>query len=653
MRLITRKLWRAFPELDGYDDATCRDFVRAAWGAGARRAWSWALVVGGTMVVLGSVSPLAYMLLQWMENQSPVMGGRRVLWVVDLLMVSAFAAWIGLGLLAGFWVRDVLIRRRVRVVLTEGGKCRSCGYRLLGLPVSARNNVTCPECGLVTAVDASLGELELDEAGRARFAPRSDRVGSLPPTLAVVVFRWVVRWRRVVLGVVGTAVAVASIVGLYVWHLESLEPGAAGVQWSRAAAKIIGADGVDAGAEEASRTLRAVFATMGEVERTRVESWGPTPEGWDRGAHPWPAVMSDVLNSEDAQVTALLARMMAEYRGARVLGEWAALAEGPLALEPIPRDPDPWNFEWTSGVRGLYRVGVGDLREAAALGDEARFITALRPIVWLIRVEQTRWTWMDRLTSTALLNGLSRELGGAMAASSWSAEFYAQVQRELDRIEEHTWKPVLEAQRAMALEQLEQACSDDGRGDGIVLVGRLADAQAPWRVRAAGRPWFTRWNTYGLFLPGKRELQRLIHPNADAAVQGLEASRVEPAAITTVRSTYPAGSNEELVAELLVPQYDHTAPMANMFRASLGGARLVVAIEQYGAEHGEFPESLDELPAGTPLGEGVKGFPRAAYVYTPLMSLGEYRRERYQLRSNVGTFEFTRMQDLRAPSDTR
>ncbi|MBI1189407.1 MAG: hypothetical protein GC200_01825 [Tepidisphaera sp.] len=167
MRLITKsKIYRAFPELDSYDDDDCQRFV-----ARALESMGFKLATAGVMILmLVGVIPLTLYLGAELATEVSDDFFRRSLdleltalfWMIGLVLVIACA----------FWVRDVLIGRRVRRLLRTQGRCVRCNYSLLGLEISPELTVVCPECGMKARVDRALCELVRDEEGRQSFVPR-------------------------------------------------------------------------------------------------------------------------------------------------------------------------------------------------------------------------------------------------------------------------------------------------------------------------------------------------------------------------------------------------------------------------------------------------------------------------------------------------
>jgi len=124
------------------------------------------MLVGCFVVLTLLVGAVTIVTLAW-----PAGGAASHRVVADLVgpwmvacMIAAAALMVVLPSLV---VRDWLLRRRLRSVLRGTGRCSQCRHSLVGLEVPESLEVTCPECGFVCRVDASLSELTLDARGRA------------------------------------------------------------------------------------------------------------------------------------------------------------------------------------------------------------------------------------------------------------------------------------------------------------------------------------------------------------------------------------------------------------------------------------------------------------------------------------------------------
>jgi hypothetical protein len=174
MRLISRKLWRAFKELDAFDDATCEAAMERARGGRWRRGVRTVLqlVVAGLafLVPLGALGQYARGVPLWLRwgisySGRPVLLDRFVLGpleqgimalLLDLSWIASALFIIGISiaaLLAWLLTRDALLWFRIRYLLRRVGACMGCRHSLVGGPVIDDQCVRCSECGILTPIE--------------------------------------------------------------------------------------------------------------------------------------------------------------------------------------------------------------------------------------------------------------------------------------------------------------------------------------------------------------------------------------------------------------------------------------------------------------------------------------------------------------------
>ena len=152
MRILSRKIWRAFPELDQFDDDVCRRYIRQArkLGNSTKGAFFVMLVLPLSFVLWAGLmfnfDAIMYYLESWHNIE-----------IFDFLSSSFRDVFIAIRLTGYIWfpvlcmaiVRDRWLNRCIRKQLS-GNKCGACGYSLIGLSLmkdSEEPSVTCPECG--------------------------------------------------------------------------------------------------------------------------------------------------------------------------------------------------------------------------------------------------------------------------------------------------------------------------------------------------------------------------------------------------------------------------------------------------------------------------------------------------------------------------
>ena len=148
MRLITRKIYRAFPELDQFDDVTCQRYINRTVGISTN---------GAGCLLIGSVLIVSFIAWIFIEYNAIQVG---VFWLLDKLEIRvgpyrevfiylvAYSGYIWFPWLMLLIARDRWLYRQIKKQL-HGVGCRECGYCLVGLPINeTRFNgfVVCPEC---------------------------------------------------------------------------------------------------------------------------------------------------------------------------------------------------------------------------------------------------------------------------------------------------------------------------------------------------------------------------------------------------------------------------------------------------------------------------------------------------------------------------
>jgi hypothetical protein len=203
MRLPVRKIYRAFPELDPFDDAKCAQFVRVAAGRGRALRLFIQLLVGGVMLV-GLGIPAYHGAVRAAES---LMSRSDALSL--LLPASIVSCSCGLAALAFLAARDFTLRRAVRRVMFGRGACPKCGYGLTGVPVRD-STVMCPECAFEIHAEAACGEIVDDINGVARFLPSPDATPAVYSRFS--------RAQKILLARVFAALLVLALAAFFGWQ---------------------------------------------------------------------------------------------------------------------------------------------------------------------------------------------------------------------------------------------------------------------------------------------------------------------------------------------------------------------------------------------------------------------------------------------------
>ena len=175
MRILTKRLYRAFPELDRFSDIQCGLLMRRVHLDVAARF----IVRAAPLLASGVALLLVVVLLVVTEILVPA---QKLFRDADILF--GLLASLGLAALAGLLARDLLLRRflikaiRLRI---DRVRCLSCRYILIGQRPDG-DAVSCPECGTtnylhalgITAADLIPPASELDWLSSQEVADRQN-----------------------------------------------------------------------------------------------------------------------------------------------------------------------------------------------------------------------------------------------------------------------------------------------------------------------------------------------------------------------------------------------------------------------------------------------------------------------------------------------
>jgi hypothetical protein len=428
MRLIRRKIYRAFPELDRFDDDQCRRFVHAANSSWLRRIGRWAAVgLTTTVMVVGGLIG-AVVLAEWLDNKMVSAGTIGFIgWGVLLVLGS------GLGLFAGLVLRDRILRLRVRQLIRRCGSCPTCHYSLLGMRVGADHVIVCPECATKVIADPAMGELTTDETGAAVYKPEVVRIDALAKAARRKRHRRFIKWAAV-----SAAAAVLLLVaGVGTWWMMLTSQAARAraerdtIERVRALqVKMLPEESMDGEAEfERYRAMIAPAAAMTHLPL------GPEEQ-------PQVALAFDASTlREDADATAYDKRggsgMFAACRAYTIRGLEQARKDGiseklrglmelrrPMrTMAPPPSEPFVMVTAMDLGeARGMARLNLARMIDAKHHGDRQEYVEAAEETLTAAGIAERQGLLIDRLVGTAMRSLVYRqwtEDAGKFADEKW------------------------------------------------------------------------------------------------------------------------------------------------------------------------------------------------------------------------------------------
>jgi len=161
MRILTKKIYRAYPELDKFDDDVCKRYIKRALRLQNR--WKFGLLLFLVLPISWGLWAVLMFLTTLLVDSGSFQNLPGLLQDSVIAVLFSGIAWM--PLLATLFTRDRWLHRCIRKQLT-GVQCPTCGYSLIGLSLledREHPSVHCPECGHTTALkDMGLTQADID-----------------------------------------------------------------------------------------------------------------------------------------------------------------------------------------------------------------------------------------------------------------------------------------------------------------------------------------------------------------------------------------------------------------------------------------------------------------------------------------------------------
>jgi Zn ribbon nucleic-acid-binding protein len=146
MRLLSSKIYRAYPELDEFDDETCKRYMRRVWDEESANSYG---------IVLLFVVPLSLLIWLGIIIAASAIFDLSVFPEMSDALTLMQVGFVGMPIIMIMLSRDLWVSKQLRKQI-NGANCKACGYSLVGLTIKSEgtaDSVTCPECGTNYTLD--------------------------------------------------------------------------------------------------------------------------------------------------------------------------------------------------------------------------------------------------------------------------------------------------------------------------------------------------------------------------------------------------------------------------------------------------------------------------------------------------------------------
>lgn len=475
MRLLTRKIYRAFPELDSFSDEQCVRFVKAVNASKTRLVIrgliSTVFAIGLGIVFLGlAIWGATELADAWHFSE----GLFWVFWGVSGTLALLFA------FIPGLILGDLLLRLSVRSLLKRCGACPQCGYSLLGIRVGPEFVITCPECGRKVDVDPALDELATDVTGAPVYRPKIVREDAESVARRKRRRRKIMKWTAIVFGsiVLFAAAGYGVFWGAMCWQANSARAARNSMEAVRKAqaAAWPGVSGVDQHKEWATYVEIATLAV--QLERTATESGKYKTDAGEDVYFDFTVISPGVVPAKyDADsfppraYAAARRRVMDAIAEIEASGTRARLREITTLQAPLRKFIDPGersffaanDLEGLGPSRALARLNAARMIAALNDRDRAEYLDALEQTLAAARIIDAQGFLIDRLVANAIRTLVTTRVSADAQHypdSTWF-EAVGKVLREHDA--RAPLADMLEMERITILDYVQWFFSDAGR----------------------------------------------------------------------------------------------------------------------------------------------------------------------------------------------
>ncbi len=247
-------------------------------------------------------------------------------------------------------------------------------------------------------------------------------------------------------------------------------------------------------------------------------------------------------------------------------------------------------------ARSAARARVAAMREAAQRGDMDELVRAWSHTIALTRAMSYDPTVISDLVGVAILALGTQELNRILTEHEIDE---ATCRRLLAIIDERPVlapvTAVLERERLAQYDIIQHTFSDDGHGDGMLLMNRLQEL-TNYAGGGLSGPQHPIVNVAGIILPRRAETKRTLDEFFDLAVEQAKMPRPRRDADGVDLDAFVAQLPRfQVFLRLMLPAIGRLMNSHESGVVNVEATRVTLALEMWHARHGDWPETLDQL----------------------------------------------------------
>ncbi|MFG0283310.1 MAG: hypothetical protein ACF8R7_02715 [Phycisphaerales bacterium JB039] len=289
-------------------------------------------------------------------------------------------------------------------------------------------------------------------------------------------------------------------------------------------------------------------------------------------------------------------------------------AEGPVFLTLLP---------YLGDSRLVARTQMARMRLAWDAGETGEIASAAEEALALGRIVGAQTTLIDHLVGIAIHALVAKEIRrGLVRDPLEDIETLARLDAALQR---HALGPLavaLEGERCCQMDAIQRLYTDDGDGDGRLILSRLDDI-ASWGAGSpvpSGLADASIINVASALFPSRRETVAQLDAYFDPVIAESQLARhARPRPGFDTDAYIMSLPRRQILLRILIPAIGSSLEGRDALDTELAGTRLMLRLEMYRLRTGAAPRTLAELAAADPGASIIDPMTGEPFLYTPLI----------------------------------
>lgn len=311
------------------------------------------------------------------------------------------------------------------------------------------------------------------------------------------------------------------------------------------------------------------------------------------------------LSGTSPEILSKLHRTIAELRAAGAFHQLALAAQRPNAVRPHSYPPgESLIFQTIPDIGHLRRLAqarIASMYQALTQGDADEALAALDQTLYIAQVNTHQALIVEQLIGRAIAGSAAGWLRQALMQHQLEATTYAQLLKTFQqRLPLGPTKIALQGERLIMLDMIQHLYSDDGTGGGRLLLAEIGDI-----VQITGAGSSTKLpkgealaivNLGGFFYANRTEITETANDFFDHLIRLSKLSRADRRADPfDENAVFQALGWQFMPLNMLMPALGRAIDARDAIDCEIAGTIIMLALEQYRAQTGQYPDSLEDL----------------------------------------------------------